>query len=663
VFEKVLIANRGEIAVRIARSAQELGIATALIVANDDIGAYPSSRVDETVVLEGDDLASTYLNIDAIIEAARTVGADCVHPGYGFLSENADFAQAVIDAGLTFIGPSPQVIRQMGSKVEAKALMKSIGVPVLQGAAVDTAYDLVNLGAELGWPLLIKASAGGGGRGMRVVRRSDEAAEHFAAASREALASFGDATLLAERYLEHPRHIEVQIFGDHHGNIVDLFERDCSVQRRHQKLIEESPAPNLPESTRELLRASARRAAESVSYVGAGTVEFIVDGDGSFAFLEMNTRLQVEHPVTELVTDLDLVEWQFRVAAGEALEDELLNPTSTGYAIEARLCAEDPRNGFLPQAGELETDFELFTLRIDAGMAGGRVSSRYDPLLAKFIAHGETREEALDELAWALRTWDGLGIATNRDLLVGVLEHPQFVAGRVSTSFLDLNDPVALCDRVTGSRHHLYAGAVAAWLCTLWKRSDLSETVPFGFRNVADGGNTIVFVEGGARTEISYVMRGGALDVTIDGVTHTVTELRPLPHDFDDRPPAEFQMFDVRSSTLPSRCEVSVEVPERRIFVSTVEDQCWIEVESRFAEATASVQSGSLTAAMPGLVSRVEVTLGSQVAEGDALCVMEAMKMEHVVRAPFAGTVIALHVTPGTQVEAGQHLVELGEPS
>ena len=663
MFKKVLIANRGEIAVRIAASAHGLDIATALVVANDDIGAFPSSKMRETVVLPGDDLASTYLNIDAIVSAARKVGADCVHPGYGFLSENAAFAQAVLDAGLTFIGPSPRVIEQMGSKVEAKRLMASVGVPVLDGAPISSVDELFDVARRVGWPLLIKASAGGGGRGMRVVRSDSEAAEHFEAAEREALKSFGDATLLAEKYVEHPRHIEVQIFGDQHGNIVDLFERDCSVQRRHQKLIEESPAPNLDESVRTALRAAARLAAETVSYVGAGTVEFIVDQDGSFAFLEMNTRLQVEHPVTELVTDLDLVEWQFRVAAGEQLEDELLNPTTTGYAIEARLCAEDPRNGFLPQAGNLDTDFDLFTLRIDAGMEGGYVSPRYDPILAKFIAHGETREEARDELAWALRTWDGWGIATNRDLLVGVLEDPAFVNGWVPTSFLDDHDPVELCDRVTASRHPLYAAAAAAWLCTLWQLTSLTETIPFGFRNVDDGGNTLIFTEGGAETVLAYVMKGQALEVTIAGVTHTVTELRPQSRDLDERPITEYQVFDVDSSTLDGRCEVSVEVSERRVFVSMIENQCRIEVGSRFTEATTTVSSGSLVAPMPGLLSRVEVAVGAEVAVGDALCVMEAMKMEHVIRAPFAGVVLAVHTEPGTQVEAGQLLVEIGEPS
>jgi propionyl-CoA carboxylase alpha chain len=661
VFNKVLIANRGEIAVRIARSAHELEIGTALIVANDDIGAYPSSFVGQSVVLEGGDLASTYLNIDAIIAAAKSVEADCIHPGYGFLSENAKFAQAVIDAGLTFIGPSPEVIEQMGSKVEAKRLMASVGLPVLDGAPIDSVAELLEVANKVGWPLLIKASAGGGGRGMRVVRSDAEGAEHFEAARREALKSFGDGTLLAERYLENPRHIEVQVFGDQHGNIVDLFERDCSVQRRHQKLIEESPAPNLDESVRAALRAAARLAAKTVSYVGAGTVEFIVDTDGSFAFLEMNTRLQVEHPVTELVTDLDLVEWQFRVAAGEALEDELLHATTNGYAIEARLCAEDPRNGFLPQAGQLDTDFQQFTLRVDAGMAGGLVSSRYDPLLAKFIAHGETREEAADELAWQLRVWDGIGVATNRDLLVAVLEDPTFLAGGVTTAFLEQNDPVMLCDRVTASRHHLLAAAVASWLCAVGGRTSTTDIIPIGFRNVPDGQNAMSVIESGAHTELSYVMAAGEIQVTIAGVTHCITSLEPEDRDIEDRPLALYPMFAVKGSTLDYRTITSVEVPQRRVFVSRSDDQCWVEFPERFSDATATVASGSLVAAMPGLVSRIDVHVGAHVAEGDVLVIMEAMKMEHVIRAPFAGVVEAVHVTASTQVEAGQVLVEIGE--
>ena len=659
MLKKVLIANRGEIAVRIASSARALGLATALVVANDDIGAYPSLFVDETIVLDGDDLTSTYLHIQAIVGAAKLVGADCVHPGYGFLSENAAFARAVEAAGLTFIGPSASVIEQMGSKLESKRLMASVGVPVLDGAPVTTAEDLVSLSARVGWPLLIKASAGGGGRGMRIVRSESEAGPAIEAAFREALAAFGDGTLLAERYLEHPRHIEVQIFGDHHGNLVDLFERDCSVQRRHQKLIEESPAPNLDPEVRTALRSAARLAGTTVGYVGAGTVEFIVDRDGTFAFLEMNTRLQVEHPVTEAVTGVDLVEWQFRVASREPLGLEFNNAAANGFAIEARLCAEDPRNGFLPQAGDLDTDFEGFTVRVDAGMAGGKVSSRYDPLLAKFIAHGATRNEAATELAAALRSWRGVGIPTNRDLLVAVLEDSQFLAGGVPTSFLDTHDPVELCDRVTTSRHHLLAAAGVAWLAAVGGHTNLDGQIPIGFRNVGPRQGQLIVREGGAQATLSYTARVGGVAVVINGVTYAIAGLATT--DLEHRPIGLYRRFEVKGAYEDDVTIATVEISKRRVVVACAEDQCLVEIAERFDVGTTSVATGSLVSAMPGLLTRIEVGVGDEVVAGQGLIVMEAMKMEHVVRAPFNGTVVAISVTAGTQVEAGQLLVELGE--
>ncbi len=663
LFKKVLIANRGEIAVRIARTSRSLGIRTAIICPEDELDSYASHFVNETVHLPGTDLASTFLNSGAIVAAALSVGADCVHPGYGFLSENAAFARAVEAAGMTFIGPSADVIEQMGSKIGSKEVMKAAGVPVLEGAPIATAEDLIKIGDDTGWPLLVKASAGGGGRGMRIVRGPDEAAEGVDAAYREAVAAFGDGTLLAERFLETPRHIEVQVFGDHHGTVVDLFERDCSVQRRHQKVVEESPAPGLDPSTRDALRAAARLAAKTVGYVGAGTVEFIVDQDGTFAFLEMNTRLQVEHPVTEAVTGLDLVEWQFRVAANEPLGPSVLNATSTGHAIEVRLCAEDPRNGFLPQSGELETDFVELPVRIDEGMSGGLVSPRYDPLLAKFIAHADTREEAADLLSWSLRIWDGLGITTNRDLLVGILEDPDFLAGAVPTTFLETHDPVELCDRVTTSRHDLLAAAGAAWLVAVSGRDSLDGAIPLRFRNVSSSAADLQLEEGGVVVDLHIEESASVFALTLDGNTYAITSVtRDADHDRmdDSRPIALYPQFSVE---YPSRgySTITVELPERRIFVEGSADQCWISVPERFAPPSAATPSGSLVAPMPGSVVRADVAVGDVVTAFQPLVVLEAMKMEHVLRSPFAGTVTAVHIAQGVQVEAGALLVEVEE--
>ena len=663
LFRKVLIANRGEIAVRIARTAKQLGIATAIICPEDEPESYANAFVDQTVFLPGTDLASTFLNNEGVVAAALSVGADCVHPGYGFLSENAAFARAVEAAGMTFIGPSADVIEQMGSKIGSKEIMKAVGVPVLEGSPITTVDDLLKIGEDVGWPLLVKASAGGGGRGMRIVRGPDEAAEGVEAAYREAAAAFGDGTLMAERFLETPRHIEVQVFGDHHGTVVDLFERDCSVQRRHQKVVEESPAPGLDPVTREALRAAARLAAKTVGYVGAGTVEFIVDHDGTFAFLEMNTRLQVEHPVTEAVTGLDLVEWQFRVAANEPLGPSVLNAKSTGHAIEVRLCAEDPRNGFLPQSGRFEPGPYLCRIRVDEGTSDGIVSPRYDSLLAKLIAHADTREEAASLLAEALRRAFGRGILTNRDLLIGILEDPDFLVGAVPTTFLDTHDPVELCNRVTSSRHYWLAAAGVAWLVAVSGRASLDGAIPLRFRNVSSSKVSLKLEEGGVVVDLWVEQLPSGFAVMIDGETYAITSVtRDADQDRvnDSRPIALYPQFSVE---YPSRgySTITVELPERRIFVEGSDDQCWISVPERFAPPSESTPSGSLVAPMPGSVVRADVVVGDVVTAFQPLVVLEAMKMEHVLRSPFAGIVTAVHIAQGVQVEAGALLVEVEE--
>ena len=439
MFRKLLIANRGEIACRIIRTARRMGIATVAVYSDADANALHVALADEAWCIGPAAPRESYLRIDGLIDVARRCGAQAVHPGYGFLAENADFAEACAAAGLAFVGPPASAIRAMGGKSQAKALMQQAGVPLVPGYH-GAAQDLPTLqaaAAEIGYPVLIKASAGGGGKGMRIVESDAVFPAGLAAAQREARSSFGDDRVLVERYLTRPRHIEIQVFADSHGNTVHLFERDCSIQRRHQKIIEEAPAPGMRPEMRAAMGQAAIAAAQAVGYVGAGTVEFIVEGD-SFAFMEMNTRLQVEHPVTEMITGLDLVEWQIRIARGEALPTAPAAPN--GHAVEVRLCAEDPRRNFLPSPGTL-TDFTMppatAQRRIDTGVrAGDEVTQWYDPLLGKLIVYAPTRHAALDLLAESLAACTITGVRTNRDLLHAVALNPAFRNGEVETGFL-----------------------------------------------------------------------------------------------------------------------------------------------------------------------------------------------------------------------------------
>src|SRR5947209_13634386 len=459
MITKLLVANRGEIARRIFRTAREMGVATVAVHSDADATAPFVGEADEAVRLPGNTPAETYLRIDAVVGAARRAGADAVHPGYGFLSENAAFAQAVVDAGLTWVGPPPTAIEAMGSKLGAKRMMRDAGVPTLPWA------ERVEDAGDVGYPLLVKASAGGGGRGMRVVRTAGELAEAVEAAQREAGSAFGDATVFLERYVEAPRHVEIQVFADAHGHTVSLFERECSIQRRHQKIVEESPSPAVDVDLRRRMGAAAVAAATAVGYVGAGTVEFVLDDKGEFAFLEMNTRLQVEHPVTECVTGLDLVRLQLLVADGHPLPAEALSPTLTGSAIEVRLYAEDATRGFLPVTGRLSR-VEIPPLpgvRVDSGGESGSViSPHYDPMLAKVIAHAATRSEAAAVLASALARARIHGTTTNRDLLVAILREEEFLAGGTDTAYLERHDPATLgASPVTASDQIAHAVAAA----------------------------------------------------------------------------------------------------------------------------------------------------------------------------------------------------------
>ena len=457
-IDVLLVANRGEIARRVFRTAKAMGISTVAVFSDADEHAPHVREADLAVRLPGNTPAETYLDVERILDAARRTGADAIHPGYGFLSENAAFARACAAAGITFVGPTPEAIEAMGSKIAAKELMARAGVPCLPGGVVRDGYSV----PPGGFPVLVKASFGGGGRGMRVVRDESELQEALAAAEREAAAAFGDGTVFVERYVEDPRHIEVQIFGDTHGNVVHLYERECSIQRRYQKVIEEAPSPAVDDEQREKLGAAAVAAGKALGYVGAGTVEFVVDQAGDFFFLEVNTRLQVEHPVTEQITGLDLVELQLRVARGEALPPV---PPITGHAVEARLYAEDVGAGFIPVSGRIDR-FEVPAgegIRVDAGYeSGSTVSTFYDAMLAKVIATGDTRDQAVQRLADALDRAQVHGVTTNRSMLVRVLRHPEFLAGATDTGFLSRHSMTEEVVEPDVARRH----AVAATLAT-----------------------------------------------------------------------------------------------------------------------------------------------------------------------------------------------------
>lgn len=624
MISSVLVANRAEIACRVFRTCRTLGIDTVAVHSDADAGALHVREADAAVRLPGAAASDTYLRGDLIVKAARAAGADAVHPGYGFLSENADFARAVIDAGLTWIGPPPKAMEAMASKTRAKELMAVAGVPLLAPVdpATATASDL---------PLLLKAAAGGGGRGMRVVRDLAALPGELAAATAEARSAFGDGEVFAEPYVERGRHVEVQVLADGHGTVWALGTRDCSLQRRHQKVIEEAPAPGLSPALRETLHASAVAAARAVGYVGAGTVEFLVAGDRAY-FLEMNTRLQVEHPVTEAVFGLDLVALQLRIAEGAALPAE--PPAPSGHAVEARLYAEDPARDWAPQTGALHAlDVPRGDgLRVDAGYAGGdTIGVHYDAMLAKVIAHAPTRAEAVRRLAHALVRARVHGPVTNRDLLARSLRHPDFVAGRLDTGFYERN-LTALTAPGPGEEY----AAVAAALAVASRRSGR-----FGaFRNVPSQPQTARYGD----NEVRYrPTRNGGFTV----------ESHP----------------DARVVAVSPECvSLDVDGVVRRFEVAAYGDGVVhvdghrLAAHPRFTDPAERTAPGSLLAPMPGTVVRVAgIAVGAQVEAGQPLVWLEAMKMEHRITAPASGTLTALHAAPGHQVEVGALLAVVQE--
>jgi len=658
MFNRILIANRGEIACRVIATCRRLGIETVAVYSEADRDALHVRMADRAVAIGPAEASKSYLVADRIIQTARETGAEAVHPGYGFLSENADFARKLAEAGIALIGPKPETIDAMGSKARAKAIMDDAGVPLVPGYHGDDQADetLIDEAEKVGFPLMLKAAAGGGGKGMRIVRSAGEFPDALAAARRESASAFGDKRMIIERYVEHPRHIEAQVFGDALGNIVHLFERDCSSQRRHQKVIEEAPAAGLdPEIRIELLDAAVK-AARAVDYVGAGTVEFLVDAQG-FYFLEMNTRLQVEHPVTERVTGLDLVEWQLRVAAGETLPLRQDDITCSGHAMEARIYAEDPDKGFLPGSGDITTlrfPDQSWT-RIDTGVeAGDRVSVHYDPMIAKLVVSGENRTVALARLKQALAESHVGGLVTNLGFLLQLAERPEIADASIDTGLLDraLDE---ILERDAGIPPEIPAAA-AAWLLGAQEHAaehgDESPWArPDGWRIGGREARWIDLEIGDQRFE---------LECTGDSDSGYRFEFDGKKHEVRIR------------KTSDAGCALFIDGASRRVMVHAAGDRLeivhdhrrWRVIRHRRFESVTSASQGSgrVVAPMPGKVIQVMVAEGAEVAEGQTLALMEAMKMELSIKAEVAGTVTAIGAAQGDLVEADAMLLDI-EPA
>ena len=654
-IRKLLVANRGEIARRVMRTCRAMGISTVAVFSDPDRNEPFVVEADEAVSLGGATPAESYLRADAIVAAARATGADAVHPGYGFLSEDARFARACEDAGLTIVGPPADAIASMGSKLEAKRVAQRCDVPQLATREVRDATSATLDAAvrELGLPLLVKASAGGGGRGMRIVRSRAELDESLASARREAGSAFGDDTVFLEPYVESPRHVEIQIFADAHGNVVHLFERECSIQRRYQKIVEEAPSTALDDGLRARMGEAAVRLAREIGYRGAGTVEFLLAPDGRFFFLEVNTRLQVEHPVTECVTGLDLVRLQIEVAEGRALPAAALAPRRDGHAIEVRLYAEvASEDGLRPATGtvhRLRFD-EQPGLRVDAGVTDGSVVGvHYDPMLAKVIAHAPTRTEAARVLARALRRMRLHGVGNNRDLLIGILEHDEFLAGATDTHFLERHSPASLAAaaRDAAGERILAVAAALAGQAAHRAEARVLRTIPSGWRNVAAAPMRVELAADERTYAVAYRIARGGLEVSVDGERVEGIALRE----------ATPSRVVLEAASVVRRFDV--ERAGDTVFVDGVAGNAAFRELPRHPGGEVELAPGSLVAPMPGIVLRVNVAVGDAVAAKDELLVLEAMKMEHRITAPVAGTVAAVHVAAGDNVAAGTPLIVL----
>ncbi|MGJ8569731.1 MAG: acetyl/propionyl/methylcrotonyl-CoA carboxylase subunit alpha [Hoeflea sp.] len=656
---KILIANRGEIACRIIRTARKMGIATVAVYSKADAKALHVEMADEAVLIGPAQASESYLKGDVILDAAKRTGADAIHPGYGFLSENPGFVDQVEKAGLIFIGPSASAIRAMGLKDAAKALMEKANVPVVPGYHGE-AQELVVLAGkanEIGFPVLIKARAGGGGKGMRKVDNQADFPAALSSARREAKASFGDDRVLVEKYVATPRHIEIQVFGDNHGNVVHLFERDCSAQRRHQKVIEEAPAPDMPEDMRTAMGAAAVQAAKAINYSGAGTVEFIVDAsDGlkadRFWFMEMNTRLQVEHPVTELITGLDLVEWQIRVASGEPLplkQDEL---SINGHAVEARIYAEDAEKGFLPAVGRLvHLRFPDGGIRVDAGVReGDEITPFYDPMIAKVIAHGKTRAEALGKLAGALGRTEIAGTVTNTAFLTRLCRDADFASGRLDTGLIDRNIS-SLTERAAAPEAIVALAALAASgmvSSRTGKAMSVQSIGPFEIWGAAKRSVVLGIHE----TESVFTAGREAVDtwwIAGDGLSCGGIRLNAVQRNGND------WAFSAHSVT--QHCRLVQSGTEVAVFHEGLTYRFGKQQHNRTDDVAAG--GDQVVSAMPGIIKQVLVAQGQEVKAGEPMVIMEAMKMEMTLSAPREGVVAEVLVADGMQVSDGVALVRL----
>jgi 3-methylcrotonyl-CoA carboxylase alpha subunit len=661
MFNKILIANRGEIACRVIKTARRMGIRTVAVYSEADAGARHVRMADEAVCIGAPPPRESYLVVDKIIGAALATGAQAIHPGYGFLSENEEFAEACKNNGVVFIGPPVSAIRAMGSKSEAKKLMEKAGVPLTPGYHGDNQEPefLRQQADKIGYPVLIKAAAGGGGKGMRAVDRSEDFLDALASCKREAQSSFGDQHVLIEKYLQRPRHIEIQVFGDSHGNCVYLFERDCSVQRRHQKVLEEAPAPNMPPERRAAMGKAAVDAAKAVGYVGAGTVEFIVNQDGTFYFMEMNTRLQVEHPVTEMITGLDLVEWQLKVGAGETLPLRQEQLAIRGHALEARIYAEDPDKGFLPSIGKLihlAPPAETLHVRVDTGVEqDDEISPHYDPMIAKLIVWDETRERALSRMLQALADYRVVGVANNIGFLSRLVACPAFAHADLDTGLIERERAFLFPE---GAEPPAEAWLVAA-LAELVRDQQYAaaEAVesrdPHSPWHARDGWR----MNGMARREIR--LRSGELEKVVNAGYA-----------------GESFMLEFEGSTITAAgrftgsSELRVDLGGRRINVTVVSANekrhvfidgvsfVFSAIDPLFHAGSGGGAEGGLTAPMPGKVIALIAPVGGRVEKGAPLLILEAMKMEHTIAAPASGTVKAFLFNVGEQVSDGAELVE-----
>ncbi len=668
MFKSILVANRGEIACRIMRSAKNMGLRTIAVYSTADEHALHVQMADEAYLIGEAEAASSYLDGDRILQVAHDAGAECIHPGYGFLSENAQFADGCKQARIAFVGPDAAAIKSMGLKDRAKALMEQVGVPVVPGihGSDQSVGELERQAEKIGYPILIKAVAGGGGKGMRKVERPEDFVSELAACQREAKNAFGDDVVLLEKFIENPRHIEIQIFGDTFGNYVHLFERDCSLQRRHQKVIEEAPAPGMTETLRDRMGQAAIEAARAVSYHGAGTVEFIVPNSQQlndqtpFYFMEMNTRLQVEHPVTEFITGVDLVEWQLRVAASEILPLQQNDLSIHGHSIEVRLYAEDPASGFLPSPGKIHglcwPEISNDDLRIDTGVAtGGEVSRFYDPMVAKLITTAETRDGAIERMAQALKQTAVLGIKTNAGFLADLISHEDFVRGSVDTGFIEAH--LATLPSLTRTAR-IEAIAIAARLA--WSETDCPSE-DFSNDRYSPFGQANAWQLGGGRTTV--------LDVEIDGVRTTARVGWPQDNVYEISIAGE--KFLVSNFNIENPLKASVNVDRETVSLSVAADgetllvyvdghHLSVRAHDFLAVDDVAGSGGAIIRApMTGKLQRLFAAQGDVVAQGDRLAILEAMKMEHPLVAGISGIVAEIKASEGEQVGDGDIIIML----